>query len=267
MRRRNYKRMFKRYNKKRIVTYKNTRKAKKRRVMRRGGWSVSRVRRVLYPDNLMMKHTWTYTSNAVVANANLYVHSPTLKINSLYDPDSNSTGWGNVSCSNYHNLKNIYNRYHVLGARIVVTVRPISMFNFAAVSGGTSTYSAVSCPPIRWGMYIDDNGVVEEGDSYEKIIGNKYHVYRDLQCNNNGSQDNKVTLIRKWSSRKYFGYTNDDRAVPFVGFDPANVVYAVVYGQVLDKSSSPIQNTYAITWNVSFIAKWSEIKENTTYQA
>ena len=246
---------------KRRKVYKRTRRVFKRRLGRRiNRFRISRPRTSVFPNKLRLRCNWTNTHSVNVADAVTHVITPALKINSLFDPDTALTGWGNVSSTNFQTVKNIYNKYTVHGAKITVFVRPITMFNVAHSSGGTSTYSGVSDVPIRWGLFVDDNFAYNE-IMYEEFIGRKIHNFKDIQPNNNGGPGNTLKLQVKWSRRKWFGRYDDNQSADF-SHDPASLAYAMIYYGSLDQNSTPVHNSYMVTWSVSFIAEFHTVKDN-----
>lgn len=254
---------------------------KGKRAMRRRSAMRAQARRYgralvsqVFPTRRMMTHSWTYYYTANVATGNFQnpFGGAYVKVNNLYDPYSGITGWGNVVPSLYTLMAGQYNRYTVLGAKVIMVIRPHTLFNVAATNtilsgnGGGSVYAGVNNPPMRFGLVLDDNATLSE-TSYDKLVGAKFHTYRDMTPNITGDRPNYVTLKSYFSAKKFFGEGKmDDTYGAAVGSAPTKQAYVIPYAQVLDQTSAPVCNVFGIHWKVSFKVLWSNPKDYVNYQ-
>ena len=170
-------------------TYKRFRRVTRRSYRRRVGRFSRRLGIAqVFPNRRLLTHTYTCTipTNVTVASPATVVSSPVLKINSMYDPFTGVTGAWNVTPSMYTLMATYYNNYSVIGAKCYITIRSTSQFNLAYVNGtvsgtgGGSVYPAVSIPPMRWGVFLDESGgtTLQDYPSFEPL---RFHKYTHMQ--------------------------------------------------------------------------------------
>lgn len=120
------------YRRKRSQVYKRTRRVYKRRYNRSRRAKEARFRRISrirgfgFGDSKVIHCRWVAVEGATVAQgAMVTLQSMTpILLNSAYDPWSGITGVHNTTAAGFDLHAQIYNRYMVLGAKLVVTFRP-----------------------------------------------------------------------------------------------------------------------------------------------
>lgn len=242
---------------KRRKMFKKVRRVVKRRFRRAKRYPRSVAFKSLFPDRRLMTHRWTGTFAIGLATGNLTTFSPAIQVNNMYDPNDQVTGFSNVVPSMYNLMKNIYQKYCVLGAKVRCTIYPKTQINLAAATSGTTTYSASNAAncPVRFGIILDDDKTWSAGN-YAELVGAKHHSYRDCDFSANSSR--RVVLTQYFSAKKFWGEGKvDDSYGGFVGYAPTRQCWVQLYAQSLDTSSVPLQQSYNVMWDVTFRCLWT----------
>lgn len=193
----------------------NRRRFHKSRYLKGGSGQVNALKTLTFPDKIVTKLPWmTYmvdsTPAAVGSNTN-----HTYRINSIRDPDW-QLGIGQISASGFAQWSKFYNRYRVLGAKLILDV------------ANTNPY------PMK--VYLAFHN--DANTNYDRIqTGLNPHMIETVLSAQGSGQSNK-RLVKYVACNRITGvsmatYKGDDRYQSLFSTDPAEIITAKVFSAPL----------------------------------
>lgn len=194
--------------------------ASKRRSMRRGNASVTRVRTIGGLSDRMMVRL-PYEDFFTATSANCYVQ---YRLNSLYAPLSNSAGTtigpGNLQPAGFDRLSTAYASYRVVGCKCEVWIAP---------------YGSATALPVRLSIYPTDSVTLPNTADAEGVIPRNW-----IKVIGQGNTSGRSLYYKRYfSTAAITGKTKDqvwssDDYVSVVSANPADLTYLVIKSLVLD---------------------------------
>ena len=222
----------------------------------------------LFPRVRVMKMHYTSTRPYVLNGYTLVCpFAQELRINDIYDPLTNITGWDNVSATMYTLMASQYGRYVVLGSKAVFTIRQASQMNVQDMKASgiytpniaESLYSSLPTPTIRFGLILDNDRTYTGKSTYTDFIGSKFHKFKDVTMSH--YLRTKCVLSIGYSPKKYFGLPSSDLDVgAAINASPAKICNATVYCQELSQSLN-ISTQYIVTAEIFYTVKFMDPKD------
>jgi len=187
----------------------------------------------------MLKMTHKYCEQIQLTSTAGVIQNYFFRANGMYDP--NQTGTGHQPYL-FDQVGSLYNHYCVIGSKATVT--------FANI--GTAD-AAFQC-----GVYIND----DNSNSYSALtFANEVQTGKMRQvCAVNQTP---VTIVQKWSAKKYFGRNpiDDPELQGTPGSDPTELSY---YNLMLQANTASNSVTCSVTVIIEYIAVWKEVREVST---
>lgn len=243
-RRYNYKKYSSRWS--RISRGINNKRAPKNGVLKSGP-----VVRVTY------KYTGSQTLPSGPLTTSMIALGATIRANSIYDPNVAITGAFNTATSWYNFYSKFYNRYEVLGTKIVLTVRQLSNSNPA--DGYAGIY-----PSYKVGLKLDDDGTAfTTTENWVNLTSDPNVNMRTLKMTD--SADGQVSVPIVYKPSKWF--SKDERVdnMAYFGANPANEVRSVGFIQMENLDSGEINSAYGygvtFTYDVTYVVRLSDMKD------
>lgn len=232
------------YRKKRRVFKRKTRRSRRGRISRYGGG-----KRFGFRDQSVVKMYWNAIETVTIPDATVQKYT-SVKVNCPRDPYAGVIGTFNQFAAGYKLMNAVYTKYCVLGAKLVVTIRPSKIFN-----AGTSQYASkfVNWQPIKWGVKLDEDedisGITNRG--WEAAVTDttvRHKTYDPYSVDGRPSR-----IVVKYSARKMWDVSNprdDDEVGALFGNDPVKKAYAIVWAQVMDKTTTLEQTSFSIQYQL-----------------
>lgn len=190
-----------------------------------------------FPKMIMIKHKYADQA-AISMPAGGPALSTIYSCNSLYDPDVSGGGHQPYY---FDQLSALYDHYVVIGSKIRCTFMPQSQ----------------TTPAFYVNMYIDDNAVTTSGNpivNEEKQTGGG-----KAMCVLPGG-NNKVTITRSWSAKKYFGKgVLANTELQGTGTtSPTEQSYYVINAICANGGDTALTNVLV---EIEYLAIWKEIRD------
>lgn len=156
-----------------------------------------------------------------------------IRMNDPYDPCTDIAGVFNDTSGGYELFSSYYNRYVVLGSKLVVKLMANGVYN-----GGENALE-YTATPLVWGVKLDDDDTFgfagwEAAACDKNVKWKTFKVGLGDQC-----KSQKITV--KYSPRKWFGVqdvrdsTDASNIGSTTGSSPGRLVYAIPFFQYADK--------------------------------
>lgn len=160
----------------------------------------------------------------------LGTQSTVTKLNSIYDPNNNTSGTFNEVAS-YHNFyQKFYHNYYVYKTVISYTIRPDLSMVMPGIPPDPDVPLSFDKIPFKWGVYVDDDGSGTglTSRTWQQMAGNptgKWKTFAYGGKGADGSGKSKITLTWRASDTKK---SNDKSAHSAeFGTNPLELYYAV----------------------------------------
>lgn len=220
---------------KRMRIWKRSRRVTKRRFSRvkRAG-RVSMQRGYGFGDTKVVYCKWVATAALAPQQAQAVLTADTaILVNSAYDPWSGVAGAYNVTAAGFDLHAKIYDRYIVLGAKLVATFRPVVT--------GASDY------PFKVGLRHSDTSAMGSYITWQQCATDPDTITRTMVST--PKSQTRCTVVAYYSPRKQYGI-KDARDTSF-----ANGISAAV-------NANPTKTHYCIPWyqcqygNLAAVQNW-----------
>lgn len=219
---------------------------RKSKYLKGGSGVVKATKTLAFPDKFVVKMPW------IGANA---LNNPTLsgsilkqyRLNSVWDPDT-AVGPGQISARGYTQYSTIYNRYRVLGVKVVAEVNnpntniPIKCMMYAT-NDTTVDYGAYSCqlqPHLTEISIPPING----GNSCKRMT--KYFSLARI----NGVSDSV--------------YRADDRYQAQVGTNPNEYIGLNFHAVPMGNNAGGVDFGVIVNMKVIYYVEWYDLKQGIT---
>lgn len=188
-----------------------------------------------FPSRMAMTHRYSgsYTDQVVSTQFNVNI-----RCNGMFDPEAALGGGQPIF---FDQMSALYNHYQVIGSRIKWTIN--------RQSGATNA-------PLILSTFINDDtttaaiGVYAISDQYKAKL-------RTMPA----TTDRPLVLFQNWSLRKRLGNSTLNNFL-VRGSPSADPAEQSIFTLVLQTAGSPPPNTtVTITFEVEYIAVWTELKE------
>jgi len=218
-----------------------TRKYPRKTFRKRKYYKKSFTKSVGFPKSLIakLKYSETFSLNPPASGT---VVGQTFRLNSLYDPNA---GIGGHQPTPFDQYCMVYNRYHVIGAKITVT--PIPTNNN---TGGQIVQQFVltfSNAANEWsGLSMDD--ILQNKNTSKPAIHGGFYLATDSQMR---------SITRKWSAKKWFGpvYMDKDHSASPTA-NPLREAFCHVCATAADLSGDPVNMYYRA--DIEYVAIFDE---------
>lgn len=230
---------YKRRNNKR----RNYKRRPKSKYLKGGSGVVKATKTLAFPDKLVVKMPW------IGANA---INNPTLsasilkqyRLNSVWDPDT-AVGAGQISAKGYQQYSAIYNRYRVLGVKVIADLNnpntnvPVKAIMYAT-NDASMDYGAFSCqlqPHIKEVAIPPLNG----GNSCKRMV--KYFSLARV----NGVSDTT--------------YRADDRYQSTIGNNPSEYIGLNLHGVPMGNNAGGVDFGLLVNMKIIYYVEWFDLKQ------
>lgn len=193
----------------------NRRRFHRSRYTKGGSGQIKALKTLTFPDKIVVKMPWiTYMTDSTPAGVGSNTNH-TYRLNSIYDPDW-QVGAGQISASGYAQWSKFYNRYRVLGAKVILDV------------ANTNTY------PLKVYMTFNNDG----NTNYDRVNTalNPHMIETVLSAQGSGTSNKrlvKYVACNRITGASMLQYKSDDRYQSLIGANPAEIINCKVYSAPL----------------------------------
>jgi len=182
----------------------------------------------------------------------------TFSLNNLLNPTSSSFSvvW-TVPGTGVNHMASLYRRYTVLGTKLEVFIVPERINNFSQSTNGTSTYTYLNNPPLKFGIHNTEGSIGGDGitkwDEFITLGEPVKTLVPAYETNQKG-----IRLVHKWSLRRHVKNWSDDTYSAASSGAPTTVVKDIVWNQVADLTTATPQTKWAISWKLTQFTRWMD---------
>lgn len=186
------------------------------------------------PSKMVMTHKWHETLTLSSESGSLASYS--ILTNGAYAPNQADT---DHAVHYFNTLASIYQRYTVIGSRIIVKLAPTTANTVAAIGG----------------LYVNDNAAITP-TSLDGMAENIRATSKLIQVGGN----NQIILRAKWSGKKSFGKSilSNNSAGALTNANPTEFDAYTIFVQLLDAGTT--QNFVAQVY-VEMICVWQQPRD------
>lgn len=217
---------------------------RKSKYLKGGSGAVKATKTLTFPDKLVVKMPWigaNQISNPTLSASLLKQY----RLNSVWDPDT-AVGSGQISARGYQQYSAIYNRYRVLGVKVIADLHnpnattPVKAIMYAT-NDATVDYGAYSC---QLQPHINEIGIppISGGNSVKRMV--KYFSLARI----NGVSDAT--------------YRADDRYQSIVGANPSEYIGLNLHGVPMGNNAGGVDFGLIVNMKIIYYVEWFDLKQS-----